>query len=152
MTRPTFPASRKKSFVDDLFRFSLAVSAIAKKKTNAENGENIYPIYDLSYGPKFPASRKNEFCFRHSSSLSICVHSRNKREKMSTFSILFAGGDFGPITRVISGIEKFCLPGIRRRLLLCKTETKNSPTHFFPGREFGFITRVIGGIEKISFR
>ena len=52
---------------------------------------------------------------------------------MSTFSFLFmsAGGDFGSITRVVSGTEKFCLPGIRRRLLLCKTETKNSPTHFF---------------------
>ena len=46
----------KNIIIDDLFRFSLAVSAL-------ENDDKYrtfqdYPNYDPNYGPKFPASRK----------------------------------------------------------------------------------------------
>ena len=48
----------KKIIIDDLFRFSLALSVL-------ENDDEYrtfqdYPIYDPSYGPKFPAGRKSE--------------------------------------------------------------------------------------------
>ena len=90
----------EKFIIDELFRFSLAVSRL-------ENDDEYrtfqdYPTYDPSYGPKFPASRKKvtknrkfftssksdklviggieKFCFRHSSSLFIALTTGLKRK------------------------------------------------------------------------
>ena len=53
-----YPFKLYKKIIDELFRFSLAVSAL-------ENDDEYrtfqdYPTYDPSYGPKFPASRKSK--------------------------------------------------------------------------------------------